>query len=76
MLNYVIQVISNANKKISYNMTIPKYLFIQFIYSWGINLYVPVKSSNLAFFPGSVNLYIFSGCNLKILQSLVGDYQV
>ena len=28
------------------------------------------------FFPGSVNLYIFPGCNLKILQCLAGNYQV
>ena len=27
-------------------------------------------------FPGSVNLYIFPGCNLKILQCLAGYYQV
>ena len=33
----------------------------------------PVKWSNLAFFPGSVNLYIFPCCNLKILQCLAGD---
>ena len=40
------------------------------------NSFIPVKRSNQAFFPGLVNLYIFPGYNLKVLQCLAGDYQV
>ena len=43
---------------------------------WGINLYIPIKWSKLTFFPGSVNLWIFPGCKLKILLCFAGDYQI
>jgi hypothetical protein len=44
-------------------------VFIQFTFPCG-------KYKLFGNFPSSVNLYIFPGCNLKILQYLAGDHQV